>query len=247
MWAWLAGSPATADAGAHFERGVALSSRGDYPAALTEFQTAYRLAPAYEVLFNLGVVHEKLSEPVLALQAFERYLAEGKTAVPRDRHKLVDQEISSLRKQCSELVIQVDGAPATVEVDGIESGDTPLTTRIYVLPGRHRVVVRRGDEAAQADVDSHRGDRVVVALSLARPRGREPDSDAPRDARPLEPIVAPPAKVELPTVTAAPVAPPAWYRRWYVWVGIGVIAAGVAATVAVVETRPRVEVRTDVP
>ena len=78
----LAADDAQKAADAHFTRGLSLAGRGDYVASLAEFEEAYRLAPAWQVLFNLGVVHEKLAEPVAAVEAFEAYLAQGGGAVP---------------------------------------------------------------------------------------------------------------------------------------------------------------------
>lgn len=225
-------------ADAHFSRGVALAGKGDFRAALVEFEEAYRLAPAWQVLFNLGVVREKLGEPVAALEAFEAYLDQGGARVPRDKAKVVDQELATLRREVGELVVKVEGAPAVVEVDGIARAKTPL----YVLPGRHAVVARRDGQEARAEVELHKGDRLVVALVVPAPPVVVEE--------PPKPVVLTPAPkpepVVVPAVEAAPPVQP-WYQRWYVWTAVGVVVAGTVTAVAVAAKKPGYDVRVDVP
>ncbi len=237
----LAATEVERAADAHFNRGVALAGRGDYRAALVEFEEAYRLAPAWQVLFNLGVVREKLGEPVAALEAFEAYLDQGGPKVPREKAKVVEQELSTLRREVGELVVRVEGTAAVVEVDGLVRERTPL----YVLPGRHAVVARRDGQEARAEVEVHKGDRVVVALVVpAAPAVVEEPSKPvvlvpePAKAEPEPVVVVPPPIVE--------VAKP-WYQRWYVWTVVGVVAAGSVTAVAIAAKRPGYDVRVDVP
>jgi hypothetical protein len=250
----VAASPSEAEKAAdeHFGRGVALAARGDYVASLAEFEAAYRLAPAWQVLFNLGVVREKLAEPALALEAFEAYLSKGGKAVPLDKRTLVEGEVASLRKQVGEVVVNVEGAAAQIEVDGLERGMTPLTAPVYVLPGRHRVVARRDSESAQTELEVHRGDRVVVAL--VPPSAAPKPVVEPPATEPMKPVVLTPAPAVVPEpapVSAVPVVngppPKPWYQRWYVWAAVGAAVAGGIATAAVVASRPHYDVRVDTP
>lgn len=236
----LAATPPEKEADAHFKKGVSLSARGDYVASLAEFEAAYRLAPAWQVLFNLGVVREKLDEPVPALEAFEAYLAEGGAKVPADRLKMVEQELQTLRKQVGELVVNVEGERAELEVDGL----TRAAAKVYVLPGKHSVVARRDGESARAEVVVHRGERVVVALVVPVPAPVAEPAPVVLTPR-VEPVM--PAVAPQPVVVARETAAP-WYGRWYVWTAVGVVVAGaVSAGVAVAVTRPKFDVRIDTP
>src|SRR5262249_13662226 len=69
------------DAQAAFRAGVDLYTAGDYPAALEEFERAYRLAPTYKILFNLAQVAYQRRDYVLASRYFNRYLDEGGDAI----------------------------------------------------------------------------------------------------------------------------------------------------------------------
>lgn len=229
-------------ADARFSRGVALAGKGDYRAALVEFEEAYRLAPAWQVLFNLGVVREKLGEPVAALEAFEAYLEQGGDKVPREKAKGVEQELATLRREVSELVVKVEGAPAVVEVDGIVRAATPL----YVLPGRHAVVARRDGQEARAEVELHRGDRLVVALVVPAAPVAAPVVEERPEPVVLTPSPKPERAVVASGVEAAPAVKP-WYQRWYVWTVVGVVVAGSVTAVAVAATRPGYDVRVDAP
>jgi hypothetical protein len=247
------------EADAHFNRGVALAGRGNQEGALVEFKEAYRLAPAWQVLFNLGVVHDNLSHAVQALEAFETYLAKGGAAVPRDKRTLVDQLLVKLRKQVGEIVIRNDGEPVEIELDGVVRGTTPLKSRLYAMPGPHKVVGRREDStSSETDVDVRAADRVVVVLAFTAPpppsTAAAPPSDVPARETPAPAPIAlepkPTVVAETPAVNeqaAWPEEPTLWYQRWYVWAAVGVVAAGVVTAIAVAETRPRFDTRVDIP
>jgi hypothetical protein len=254
----LAGSDrAQQAAGAHFERGVTLAAQGAYAASLAEFEEAYRLAPAWQVLLNIGVVREKLGQPTLALEAFDAYLEQGGSGVPRDKRQQVEAERAMLRRQVAELVVTVEGGAATLEIDG----EARAAAQIYVLPGHHQVTARREGSMAHTEVDAHPGDRIVVALALAAPEPAPPPVIV-EVTRPPEPLAEPPPQVALTPVAplsasaeslrVAPVAqleaPRPWYRRWYVWTAVGaVVLAGAVTAVAVIEKRPGYDVRIDTP
>lgn len=135
---------ARAEARARFERGVALFDEGRLDAALAEFQEAYRIAPSYAVFFNLGQVHARLGNAVEAVEAFERYLAEGGDRVPAPRRALVERELATQRARIATLVIEVDAPGASISVDGSVVAQTPLTEPIRVTVGEHVIGVRAG-------------------------------------------------------------------------------------------------------
>jgi len=240
----LLGADAQQEARQHFDRAISLSHRGEDAAALRELEEAYRISPNWQVLFNLGVVREKLGEPVPALHLFERYLSEGGTQVNAARRHQVEGELGHLRKQVGELVVELPPSDAVLEIDGLEASRAGPH---YVMPGRHRVAARLGSAVSQAEVEVHIGERAVVALAAPpNPPATEPPTV---HADPPPPVLAvPDAAKPVPAAAPPTVTPraPAWYGHWYVWAGVGVVVAG-AASVAYVESRPRVDVRVNVP
>lgn len=59
----------------HFQNGAAYYDRANYAMALEEFQRAYRLESAPELLYNMGRCHEGLGQTEQAIARFEAYLA----------------------------------------------------------------------------------------------------------------------------------------------------------------------------
>ena len=65
----------------HFNAGVALLRDPDgarYEEAYGEFKVAYEASPSWKILGNLGIAAMKLERDGEAIDAFSRYLAEGK-------------------------------------------------------------------------------------------------------------------------------------------------------------------------
>src|SRR5687767_10067084 len=98
-------SDARAAARAHFERGVAAFNARRFGEAGEEFATAYKLSPAFPVLYNIGQVNVALGRPVEAVEAFERYLREG-TTVAAERRREVEGEIAKQLERIGEVTVR---------------------------------------------------------------------------------------------------------------------------------------------
>ncbi|CAM4037204.1 PEGA domain-containing protein [Corallococcus sp. ZKHCc1 1396] len=131
--------------------------------------------------------------------------------------------------------LRADVPRATVLVDGVKVGVTPMEN--YTLsPGQHEVEFRAPGLKDVKNIVVRAGQLYVVEGRL-RPVA---DSDVPRNAV-LEPAATPAGPVEQPGLALGTEQPPelkeeggtAWYQRWYVWVGVGVVAAGAGAAYAV--------------
>lgn len=157
-----------------FTRGVKLSEAQDFAAALAEFEAAYRLAPAFQVLFNIGVSQKRLFRYNDAVRTFARYLAEGGDKVAPDRRAQVERELAEIRALVAEVSVRVDGLPATIEVDDRIAGETPLSDPLLLPSGKHRIrAIRDGDEPAVKEIDVVSGERIEVALA-PQPRVHAP-------------------------------------------------------------------------
>jgi len=157
-------------AAAHFQLGIAFYKSGDFQAALAEFNAAYKAAPSWAVLFNIGIAERRLYRYGDAVRTLNRYLEEGGKAVPRARRDEVRRELSEVRALVAEVTVSVEGAPAEVLVDGVGGRTSPLREPLLLGPGRHVVRAERGvDEVAEESLELVSGTKVALALA-PRPR-----------------------------------------------------------------------------
>lgn len=138
-----AAAQASADAGAHFERGVGFFKDGDYVAAMVEFKKAYELDPNYRVLYNLGQCSRELRDYAAALTSFESYLAQGRTEIDPDRRSRVEGWVGDLRGKVGKLTIATNVEGAEVAVDDVAVGKTPLPAAVVVNAGRRKLTMSK--------------------------------------------------------------------------------------------------------
>jgi hypothetical protein len=128
---------------------------------------------------------------------------------------------------------------AMVSIDGQPKGQVPVIG-VVLKPGTHEIVVtKEGFEPDKQSLAVKAGKEYTVVASL---KPGQPVAVA-RNDRPQQPNLTPPPPSlsgsqpnpltqEVPEVeTSQP-----WFKRWYVWAGVGVVAAA-ATTGAVMATR----------
>jgi tetratricopeptide (TPR) repeat protein len=114
-----------AAARSHFDKARAEYQQGAYREAIGELEAAHALDPsAKDLVFNLGVVHEKLSDIDDALRWFQLYTTMSLTPQERDR---ADAYIRRLEGAKKELAQRASGAPPPPESATPSSPDTPLS------------------------------------------------------------------------------------------------------------------------
>ena len=161
----------------HYDRAIELVDDGQLEGAIVEFQRSYDLTHHFAVLYNIGQVFVSLAKPVEAVDAYERYLADGGKKIPAARHTEVEQEIA--RQKARIATLEIRGLPegAGVRVDGKEIGKAPIAAPVRVGVGTHSI-------AASAE-----GCELVLAKHV------------------VEPVAAPVAPVALPVILPPPSAP----------------------------------------
>lgn len=92
------------EARARFESGRLAFEAGRYEEALADFERSYELSGRAIILFNIGLVHDRLRRDQAALDAFERYLAEVPAAPNRAE---VEARAAVLRAQLAESAVPV--------------------------------------------------------------------------------------------------------------------------------------------
>jgi hypothetical protein len=189
----------------HYDRAIELVDDGQLEGAIVEFQRSYDLTHHFAVLYNIGQVFVSLAKPVEAVDAYERYLADGGKKIPAARRAEVEQEITRQKARIATLEIRGLPEAAIVRLDGKEIGKAPIAAPVRVGVGTHAIAASaEGYDPAQTEVTVAGEDQKVVELVLAQ-HVVEP---APRPPVPVVEAPPPPvAPVALPAVAPAASAP----------------------------------------
>ena len=111
-------SPANvAAARRHFERARAYYAQGSYREAIGELEAAHTLDPnAKDLVFNLGVVHEKLGDIDDALKWFRLYTTMNLTPPERERADAYVHRLEGAKKELEDKQAAAAAAAGTVHV-----------------------------------------------------------------------------------------------------------------------------------
>jgi len=212
----------------YYARGVALYEQGADDAALAALERAYKLAPNWKVLYELGAVEMALHDFAAALKYFKQYLEEGADGVKPARTKEVADYIAQLEQQVATIELAA-ASGAEITLDDIVVGTAPLPKALVVNPGHHRIAASKdGLGSGKRALNVAGGDRVRVEIELAPPVPLPPEP-APLVA--LAPAPAPPPVIP-PPAPPAEAAPPPRTTPFPLWLGWGV--TGAFATGAIV-------------
>jgi hypothetical protein len=217
-----------------FAEGNERYSRGDYDGAVESFKAAIAADPKLPGPYrNLGLAYRALNRCADAMPMYEKYLELKPESRFTDR---VRREIDLCRAKLGQAPLPprvdthtVTGTPhapeaqgilhvaanlvggeatdeATVKIDGLVRGATPLT--IPVTPGQHKIhLSRAGFETANATVDVGPGERKDVELTMNKLAVEE------------HPLIT--------TVEPKDTGPKVSYRK-YGWILVGIAAAATA-------------------
>ena len=249
--AQAADADATAAAREHFQKGLAAYGDERFAEAADEFDQAYKLSPAFKLLYNIGQVDAALGRSVEAVDAFDRYLKQGAAAIPEARRREVAAEVDKQLGRIGTISLRTFPEGAEIRIDGLLRGRTPLAKAIRLNAGRHTVeAVLSGYAAQSREVDvAGRGDsaiemtlEAIAAAPSPAPAAPSPEpapAPAPPPA-PSPPVVEkliietpaaassgarqPPGESGVPVVSRAPSSSTSWQRIG----GIVVIVAGIA-------------------
>jgi len=146
-----------------FDAGVGFLQDPDgarYEPALGEFMAAYQASPSWKILGNLGLCALKLERQSLAIDAYKRYLAEGKDEIDPEEQKQIARDIQLLESGSSPVVLTMSGGDAEVElVDKRIKADGSMAINTYriaagdsldvlLAAGQHQMSARSGDLSA---------------------------------------------------------------------------------------------------
>lgn len=152
---------------------------------IDELISAYSLVPMPKFMLEIATLSEKLSRPADALNAYSRYRRACQNAPGTECVDVKDAE-ARLKPLTSALQIRIHGGTTRIEVDGTIVEAAELIDPIYVLPGRHKLLVvwERGTVVEQTLALEAGGSGLVELVS--------PDADNSRVV-PVYGITVPPS------------------------------------------------------
>jgi len=165
----IARAGAKEEARKHYDRAIELVDDGQLEGAIVEFQRSYDLTHHFSVLYNIGQVFVSLAKPVEAVDAYQRYLADGGKKISAARRTEVEQEIARQRARIATLEIRGLPEGAGVRVDGKEIGKAPIAAPVRVGVGTHTIAATaEGYDPAETEVTVAGEDQKVVDLVLTK-------------------------------------------------------------------------------
>ncbi len=192
---------------------------GDKHGAIANFEEAYRIYPAPEILYNLGKAYKRINEVARAYKLFRQFLAEGKT-VAANRRSEAEEALRTLAPYVGKLDIRVPEKPgALLTVNGAKVGTSPVKQTIVVKPGVYVIrVFVGGKEYARVQVAVSGGKQELIVITRSK-------------------VPSPEQAAELTNAgniayTAPPPAPV--YKRWWFWTAL-IAVAGTTAVVLVTQ------------
>jgi hypothetical protein len=188
--------PISEEARAHFKAGVNLLEDPDgarYEEAYREFKAAYQASPSWKILGNLGICAYRLERDGEALDAFEKYLKEGKKEIDPAERAQVERDAQTVRAGLVRLSLSSDPPGATLldERTPISGGsvrnpypalDAPTT--LGVRAGRHRFVASspgRPDAVWAVDLEPGQNIEHVFTFAAAAPATPSPAAKPPEN------------------------------------------------------------------
>lgn len=126
---------------ASYEEGVRLYAAGELASSLEAFERAYKLAPRFAVLFNIGQLKSALGQPVQAVAAIKRYLREGQGRIDPMRAREAEAVLIRNERLIGSVRIEVAPSDASLSLDGVPL--PPGTSEVPLARGAHNVMAWR--------------------------------------------------------------------------------------------------------
>lgn len=128
---------------AEYEAGKLLYQDGDYQNALVKFTRVYELSHDGRLLWNMAVCEKNLRHYTRVLALLDRYLVDaGPLLSAADRQEAKDLA-GAARPLVSALWIMVTEPGATILVDDVEVGVSPLAAPLQLDLGKRRIHIEK--------------------------------------------------------------------------------------------------------
>lgn len=218
----------------HFSAGVALLKDPDgarYEEAYREFKVAYEASPSWKILGNLGISAMKLERDGEAIEAFSRYLAEGKNELDPAERADIERDLGTLRASAVSLTLTITPGDASITDERTPVQGSPVRNRYQSQGGSLKLQIRPGHHVITATAEGK--SPLTLEFDAEPGTSRQHTFDfavaAPSKAAVAAPLPAPRPEGDAPATTAGRSRPiPAG-----VWAGVaatGVFAVGASVS-----------------
>jgi hypothetical protein len=162
-------TPKSADEQAkeYFEMAVEAFARESYGEALSFFQESYKLNPKPKVLYNIAMCQRALMDFKAAIDTFREYLDKGGKKIGKGKRKEIEKLIAEMETSLGKITVTVNENGASILVDGVEAGISPIQAILAVNPGTHTVEAgKKGFQRAIKTVKVKSGGHEAVSLTM---------------------------------------------------------------------------------
>ncbi|HEX8792942.1 MAG TPA: hypothetical protein VF765_18480 [Polyangiaceae bacterium] len=205
-----------------FREGQQAYAHGDFKAAASRFEAAFRDDPRGAIVFNAGLSWQAAGEPARAADDYAFALAT--TDLPAENAGDARTRLGALEKSLGRIDVT---APTGARVSVAHADRLPPPAHVHVAPGRYTVTVLLADESTrQRSVSVRAGewahldfvvDRSATPATSPAPVADEPSGPAPAAPEP-----------------AAASSAPSTQRTWgWITLGIAGVLAGVSGWLTV--------------
>lgn len=152
-------------------KGLEARAAGDNELARKLYLESFEKHPSFDVACNLGHAESDLGRFVDAANHFVFCLKHFPTGESLRMKQEALDGLEQARQLATELTIEVSEAGVQVSVDGEALGTSPLADAVFVAPGPHELVGRKGEREVTQKVDLGLGkvERVQLVLPAEAP------------------------------------------------------------------------------
>jgi hypothetical protein len=156
-----------------FNRGVELYKNQNFEGAKAEFEQAYNLSKDARLLFNMAIAERDAKRYSRAVARLEQLLKEGDELSDKDKQDARDL-LEGLKQYTAPITVTINEPGATVLVDDIEVGKSPLDRPLIVDVGERNIVARKVgflDASKRLTVSGGKADKVDLSLEASQKKG----------------------------------------------------------------------------
>ena len=154
-------APISENASRRFAEGVRhlrTNSPDRYAKAYIEFKAAHTDSPSWKILGNLGIVAQELERYGEAIDAFERYLAEGGRELSAAERAQVTSDLALLRADHSTINVVSTPDGAWIVDERLPEAGAPVINRYGPAIGPLSLRLRPGHHRVHAELSGYSGE-----------------------------------------------------------------------------------------